>query len=448
MTSASFFGIARNGPHFAPRFQYFDPVFTRLDSHRLLLMNKIDANPGKAGSRNQAERLPMGALLALAMTGFTCIATETMPSGLLPQIADGLQVSQSFAGQTVTAYAVGSLLAAIPLTIATQGWRRRTVLVSTIVGFLIFNSITAISTHYSLTLAARFFAGVSAGLAWSLIAGYARRMVRPSQQGRALAVAMVGIPIALSLGVPLSTWLGTAVGWRSAFGVMSLLTLLLIAWVMLKVPDYPGRSDSPPLSLFRVFTTPGVRPVLGAMATWMLGHSILYTYIAPFVAASQLGNSVDIVLLVFGVASLAGNWIIGKVVDDHLRISVLLSIAGFGVTALIFGLLPGNSGVVYIGVAAWGLTFGGAATLLLTALADAAAEGSDAALSMNVFTWNCALAGGGLLGGVLLDRFGVVSFPWVVAALAFAGLWIAVAARDHGFPPGHRRISVGITAAP
>ena len=95
-----------------------------------------------APEQNTTERLPMGALLALAMTGFICIVTETLPAGLLPQISQGLDVSSALAGQMVTVYALGSLLAAIPLTIATQGWRRRNVLLLTIVGFLLFNSIT------------------------------------------------------------------------------------------------------------------------------------------------------------------------------------------------------------------------------------------------------------------------------------------------------------------
>ena len=155
--------------------------------------------------RDTTERLPMGALLALAMTGFICIVTETLPAGLLTQISSGLEISSAMAGQMVTVYALGSLLAAIPLTIATQGWRRRNVLLLTIVGFLLFNSITAWSSHYGVTLVARFCAGASAGLAWSLLAGYARRMVAPHLQGRAMAVAMVGTPIALSLGVPLGT---------------------------------------------------------------------------------------------------------------------------------------------------------------------------------------------------------------------------------------------------
>lgn len=176
------------------------------------------------------------------MTGFICIVTETLPAGLLPQLSAGLGISPALAGQTVTAYALGSVMAAIPLTIATQQWRRRNVLLLTIVGFLLFNSVTALSSNYSLTLAARFFAGAAAGLAWSLLAGYARRMVQPDQQGRAMAIAMVGTPVALSLGVPLGTWMGGLLGWRSAFAAMSGLTLILIVWVLLKVPDYPGQS--------------------------------------------------------------------------------------------------------------------------------------------------------------------------------------------------------------
>ena len=122
-----------------------------------------------ATDEQQGGKLPLGALLALAMTGFICIVTETLPAGLLPEIGSGLGVSPSFAGQMVTVYALGSLLAAIPLTIATQSWRRRTVLLLPILGFLIFNSVTALSSNYWLTLVARFFAGASAGLPGALL---------------------------------------------------------------------------------------------------------------------------------------------------------------------------------------------------------------------------------------------------------------------------------------
>ena len=392
-----------------------------------------------APEHDTTERLPMGALLALAMTGFICIVTETLPAGLLPQISSGLEVSSAWAGQMVTVYALGSLLAAIPLTIATQGWRRRNVLLLTIVGFLLFNSITAWSSHYGVTLIARFFAGASAGLAWSLLAGYARRMVAPNLQGRAMAVAMVGTPIALSLGVPLGTWLGALVGWRTAFGLMSILTLVLIVWVVVKVPDYPGQTASERIGLRQVLLTPGVRPVLAVVLTWMLAHNMLYTYIAPFVASAGLGNEVDIVLLVFGLAALAGIWMTGRLVDRHLRNAVLASLATFAAISLLFGVFSQSVAVVYAGIFVWGLSFGGAATLLQTALADAAGEGADVALSMNVVVWNSAIAAGALTGGVLLDQVGVGVFPWVLLALLLAGLWIVFSARTHGFPKGQRQ---------
>lgn len=386
-----------------------------------------------------SEKLPLGALLALAMTGFICIVTETLPAGLLPEIGSGLEVSASLAGQMVTVYALGSLLAAIPLTIATQGWRRRTVLLLTIVGFLVFNTVTALSSDYWLTLVARFFAGVSAGLAWSLIAGYARRMVVPQLQGRALAVAMVGAPVALSLGVPLGTWLGGLMGWRMAFGLMSAMTLLLIVWVLVKVPDYPGQAASQRMALRHVLLTPGVRSVLGVVFTWMLAHNILYTYVAPFVANAGLANDVDLVLLAFGVAALAGIWVTGRLVDSHLRKSVLVSLATFAAVAVFFGLFAESALALYVGAFIWGLTFGGAATLLQTALADSAGEGADVALSMNVVVWNSAIAAAGLLGGVLLGQWGVSVFPWVLVVLLLLSLSIASRASVHGFAKGHRQ---------
>nr|WP_314569609.1 MFS transporter [uncultured Pseudomonas sp.] len=385
-----------------------------------------------------SDRLPIGALLALAMTGFICIVTETLPAGLLPLISEGLAISPSMAGQMVTAYALGSLLAVIPMTIATRGWRRRNVLLLTIVGFLLFNSITALSSHYGVTLVARFFAGVAAGLAWSLLAGYARRMVAPHQQGRALALAMVGTPIALSLGVPLGTWLGGLLGWRTTFGLMSAVSLVLIVWVLVKVPDYAPQPAHQRVSLGKVLRTPGVRPVLAVVISWMLAHNILYTYIAPFVARAGLAERVDVVLLVFGIAALAGIWLTAKLVEPLLRKTVLVSLVVFAAISLVFGVLGEVPGVIYVGVAVWGLSFGGAATLLQTALADAAGDGADVALSLNVVAWNSAIAASGVMGGVLLDHWGVVAFPWAMLVLIGVALVIAWAARDHGFKPGQR----------
>ncbi|QQZ62487.1 MFS transporter [Paenibacillus sonchi] len=379
-------------------------------------------------------RLPWGSLLALAMTGFICILTETVPAGLLLQLTHGLGVTEAMAGQLVSLYALGSLSAAIPLTAATRGWRRKPLLLLCILGFLVFNTVTTFSSNYSLTLAARFFAGVSAGVLWGMSAGYARRMVPEPLKGRAMAVAMVGTPLALAFGVPAGTFFGDLAGWRSVFGILSLSALLLAVWVLWKLPDYPGEDADKRLPLHKVFTTPGVRPVLLVVLAWVLAHNILYTYIAPYLTQTGFTGRVDLVLLIFGITALLGIWLIGVWIDRHLRPLVLVSLAAFALASVLLGIVSNQPGVIYLVAAVWGLTFGGAATLLQTAIAIAGRGSSDVAQSMLVTAWNLAIGGGGVIGGILLETTGVHSFPWVLFILLSFALLIAWRSRAHGFP--------------
>lgn len=395
-------------------------------------------NPIPVLVEGERDQLPISALLALAMTGFTAILTETLPAGLLPRISEGLRVSEALAGQTVTAYAAGSLIAAIPLTAWTQGWRRKPTLLAAIIGFLIFNTITAISADYWLTLVVRFLAGVAAGLAWGILAGYARRMVVGRLKGKALAIAMVGTPLALSLGVPTGAFLGATLGWRAAFFAMSVTTVVLICWVLWAVPDFAGQPAQRRLSIGTVFRTPGIRPILATIFAWMTAHNILYTYVAPFAVRSGLQARVDLLLLAFGVSALTGIVVTGLLIDRMLRRLVLISLITFAGVALAFGLFGTNPAVVIAGIVLWGLSFGGAATQLQTASADAAGDGVDLANAMITTVWNSAIAAGGIVGGILLDRSGAGAFPWAVLVLSLVALCIAFGARRHGFSPGQR----------
>jgi predicted MFS family arabinose efflux permease len=274
-------------------------------------------------------------------------------------------------------------------------------------------------------MVARLLAGVSAGLLWALLAGYAARMVPDALKGRAIAVAMVGTPLALSLGVPAGTLLGNLVGWRWCFGLMSLLALLLMAWVRLKVPDFPGQAVGKRLPLRQVLVLPGIRAVLWLVLTFVLAHNILYTYIAPYLARVGMAQRTDGVLLVFGVASLLGIWGVGLLIDRHLHRLTLGSTLLFAVAAIALGVAADQPAAVYAAVAAWGLAFGGAATLFQTALAKAAGEAADVAQSMLVTAWNLAIAGGGIAGGLLLDRFGAGAFAPAMLVLLVAALTMA-----------------------
>ncbi|MCX5507111.1 MFS transporter [Pseudomonas sp. BJa3] len=385
-----------------------------------------------------ATRLPMSALLALALTGFIAILSETLPAGLLDQIANGMQISQAMAGQWVTAYALGSLLTAIPLVTLTQGWWRRRALLLAIGGFILFNGLTAVSSDNTLTLLLRFCTGAAAGLAWGLIAGHARRMVAPAQQGKAMAVAMLGQPIALSLGLPIGTWLGALMGWRATFVMVTLAALLLAAWVLRAVPDFPGQAAGKRPAALAVLRTPGVARVLLVILAWILGHNILYTYIVPLIAAAGMAEAVGQVLMTFGLASLAGIALVGLGVDRHLRGLVLLCLAGFALATLALRQVQGAPWLVHVSVALWGLTYGGAPTLLQTACADAAGEGGDVAQSMLVTVWNSAIALGGIIGGLLLVGAGVGAFGAVVLALVGLAWLLVLGGRRAGFAAGAR----------
>ncbi|QXI20996.1 MFS transporter [Pseudomonas iranensis] len=394
------------------------------------------ASTALAQPTENRERLPYGALLALATAGFITVMTEAMPAGLLPQMSAGLNVSQALIGQLVTLYAVGSMLAAIPLTIATRSWRRKPLLLTAIAGFAVANSITAVSELYWLTLGARFIAGIFAGLLWALLAGYASRMVASHLQGRAITVAMLGAPLALSLGIPAGTLLGTMAGWQLSFAIMTALTIVLVIWVHIRVPDFAGEPEGKRLPLRQVFTLPGIRSVLFVTLSYVVAHNLLYTYIAPFLQPSGLASDIDRVLLAFGLASVMSLWIVGSLIDRWLRELVLGSAALFLLAAIALALWRASPGVVYAAVSAWGLAFGAMPSLLQTASAKTASQAADTAQSMLVTLWNVGIAGGGLAGGLLMGNVGVGAFPWIVAGLLVLTLYAAVMASGHGFPSG------------
>lgn len=396
------------------------------------------SNP--AHSLTQAERstLPVSALLALALAGFITILTEALPAGLLPQISHSLSVSPAQAGQLVTLYALGSLLAAIPLTIATQSRRRRPLLLTAIAGFIVANTLTAVSVWYPLTLIARFLAGVSAGLLWALIAGYAARMVQPALKGRAIALAMVGTPLALSIGVPLGTFVSEIIGWRSCFIAITAICLLLMLWIVVSVPDFPGQPTGRHYSLPGVLKLAGVRPVLAATLIFVLAHNIIYTYITPFLEAARMADSVSAVLLVFGIASLLGIWLVGLTIDRWLRAGALLATLLFALAMILLHWGDGSTTTVYAAVVLWGLAFGGAPALFQTALAKSAGDAADVAQSMLVTAWNIAIAGGGAAGAAILALSGPALFSPVLVvllALTWAVIWRA---RHEGFTARER----------
>ncbi len=389
--------------------------------------------PTIAGSPAEEKvRLPLSGLLALFTAGFLGIINETVPAGLLPEMSDSLGLSESLVGQTVTVYAVATALTAIPLNAALKQWGRRTVLVSALLAFILANAVAALVSSFAVLLVARFVAGVGAGLIWSNLGGYAARIVPEKLQGRAIAIAMAGTPIALSLGLPAGTLLGDAAGWQATFGVVAVISLGVIAWVLVSLPNLPGEPEGGYVPFAAILRRPGVPSILLVVASLMIAHNILYTYIGPLADASGVGDQIEWVLLVFGLAALLSIGVTGALVDPHHRRLMLMSAFVLGSGALVLGFAQLNPVILYLGVAVWGFGFGGTATLFVTASVRAA--GTDGVQAILVTVFNLSIAGGGVLGGVLLGGLGVTWIPWVALAIMVPAVITTVAGRRHSFP--------------
>ncbi|MFJ5552138.1 MFS transporter [Streptomyces sp. NPDC093225] len=377
------------------------------------------------------RKLPMSPLLALATAAFMGILTEALPAGVLPEMARDLSVSESATGQMLTIYAIATGLSAIPVSVATAGWRRRKLLLVSVLAFAVANLVTAVSSNYALTMVFRLVAGVAAAVVWAELVGYARRLAPPHLVGRAIAITMAGIPLALALGIPVGTFLGKLLGWRLTFGLVTAVSVALIFWILASVPDAPGQEAGKREPILKALRLPGVVAVLFVVAAYVLAHNVLYTYIATFLDEYELGGQRDIILLVFGLASMVSIFITGALVDRKLRSLTIGSTALFIVAAGLLWAMADNAVVVYAAMILWGLGWGGVATLLQTAVTDA---GGDRGQALLVTTWNSFMAGGGAVGGILLDRLGPTSFPWSVLALLAPVLLVVVGARAHAFP--------------
>jgi predicted MFS family arabinose efflux permease len=253
----------------------------------------------------------------MACTTFIGIVTETMPAGLLPQIAEGLRVSNGSAGQLVTAYAVGAVLGAIPAVMLTRGARRKPLLCIGLLGFLLANTATALAPGLLVALAVRFIAGAFSGLLWGMLAGYAMRITAPERAGRALAIAMAGIPLALAAGTPLGTWFGATVGWRWAFAGTSLFTVVILVSALILVPDAPGQhapTRIPPLLAAQESTPLAILAII----LWGLGFGGSATQLqtaAGAAAGEHADAAISMVTTAFNLAIFAAGAVGAVFVD-------------------------------------------------------------------------------------------------------------------------------------
>ncbi|MBS0449848.1 MAG: MFS transporter [Proteobacteria bacterium] len=378
---------------------------------------------------------PTIALLALAVGAFAIGTTEFTPMGLLPVIADGVQVSIPTAGMLVTAYAVGVMLGAPVMTLLFSRFGKRAALMSLMVLFTVGNLLSALAPNYATLLASRLVTSLNHGAFFGIGAVVAASVVPKEKQASAIAAMFMGLTLANIGGVPAATWIGQQVGWRLAFAGTAALGLVTIAALWLALPK--GEPGTPPnvRRELAVLTRP---EVLLAMGTTVLGAGAmfaLYTYVAPVLAEVTHAslNFIAFALVLIGVGFTLGNSLGGKLADWSLEGATKLIL---GALAVVMAVLPwaltSHAGAA-IALVVWGAAAFGIVPPVQMRVMQAAAQAPGLASSVNVGAFNLGNAlGAALGGGVISQGFGYAAVPLVGAALAAGGLalvWIGSAGR-------------------
>lgn len=367
------------------------------------------------------------AVAAVAVAVFAVTTTEMMPVGVLPSIARDLHVSEGQAGLNVTLYGVLAGLLAPVATVLTGRIHRRTLLLTILAVFTAGNALSACSHHYALFMVSRFTCGLIHGLMWAIVASVAIRLVADRDAVRATAVVFSGISLALVLGVPCGTFLGSIVGWRWAFAVLSGLCGVTLVFVRLLLPLLPSEQSLSFSDLMPLLRSERVRRVLIVTAAIVVGNYSAYTYVAPFLGEARGINAglIGVFLLCYGVAGVAGNFVSAALIDRFRTIRpVLAGLTAVMTVGVLLLMVPTRSLVV---IALWMGVWGAAYSALPVALQTLVLRVSDrrsgeATTSLYVLVFNCAIAIGALVGGIAIDSGGPSVSMFAGAACCAASL--------------------------
>ena len=373
------------------------------------------------------------ALYALAAGAFGIGVTEFVIMGLLLDVSKDLGVSISAAGQLISGYALGVVIGAPLLTIATGNWPRKTVLLALMAIFTLGNLACALAPDYWTLMGARMLTAFAHGSFFGVGSVVATGLVAPNKKASAIALMFTGLTIANILGVPFGAWLGQAFGWRATFWAVTLVGVAAFAVILLLVPG--SRAEPEKSNLGADLAVLGRAPVLLGFATTVLGYAgvfAVFTYIAPMLTRiSGFGEAaVSPILLVFGGGLIAGNLIGGKAADRWLVPSVLGSLVVLGLVlgAMTFALESQVLAIIFVGLLG-AAAFATVAPLQMWVLEKAEGAGQSLASSFNIAAFNLGNAAGAWLGGVIIAHGpGLGAVTWVAALLPLSALAVAALA--------------------
>jgi predicted MFS family arabinose efflux permease len=377
---------------------------------------------------NPAETLHRPALAVLAASAFVYVTAETLPIGLLPNIAGDLHVPEARVGLLVTSYAVVAGLTTIPLTALTLRMPRRRLITATVAVFAVSQAAAALAPSFGVLAGARLICALAHGVFWSALAPLAARLAPPGRSGQATAFVFVGNSLAIVLGVPVSTALGQWLGWRVALGVLALGGAVCVVLLRAVVPaldalpaDRAARTSAALRSAVTIIRSGPVAAVCLITAVLVIGHFAAYTYIAPLVRrdGGLSGAGLSLLLLGYGATGLAANAVAGRFVDRRPGTVLLTTVAGVvvGLAVLIpvVGPLP-----TVLAALLWGAAFTATPVCLQASILRVAPQAADAASAMYVVAFQIGIGGGALVGERLVTAGHLAALPVVGATLALA----------------------------
>jgi DHA1 family inner membrane transport protein len=362
------------------------------------------------------------AVLALATGGFAIGTTEFMAMGLLPQVADGVDVSIPTAGHLISAYALGVVVGAPILAFFGARLPRRGLLVALMAAYAVANALSALAGSYGLLLLARFLDGIPHGAYFGVASLVAAGLAPRGREGRAVAMVMLGLSVANVFGVPAATFLGQHVGWRSAFWVAAGLAVLTAAMVTAFVPACPGDAEATGRRELSLFAQPQAWLTLLAGAIGFGGMFALYSYIAKVV--TEVGGlpdgAVPVFLLAFGLGMVAGTWVAGALADWSVFRSLLGSSLAMAVLLFAYAVLASTGWWALAPAFLVAVSSSVLVVNLQLRLMAVAGDAQTLGAAMNHSSLNVGNALGAWVGGL------VIAAGWGYRAPALVGVVLAL----------------------
>ncbi|MCW2687799.1 MAG: transporter [Mycobacterium sp.] len=371
------------------------------------------------------------AILALALGGFGIGTNEFVAMGLLPDIAASLHISEPTAGHVISAYALGVVIGAPVIAALSARVPRKTLLLVLMAVFTIGNAATVFAPTYGVLVAARFLSGLPHGAFFGVAALVAARLLGPGKRAKAVAQVMTGLTVATVIGVPVASWLGQTLGWRSAFALVVLIGLATVSAIWSWMPNLGPIHTTSPLTELGALKRSQVWLALIVGMVGFGGMFAVYTYVATTLTdvAGLTRSLVPLALMVFGVGMVVGNWLGGRMADWSVIRSLYIAIGALAVMLAVFVIASHNPYTAMLLLFGIGASGGAIAPALQTRLMDVAADAQTLAAALNHSALNIANASGAWIGGLVIAAgFGYTAPAAAGAVLAITGLAVLTVA--------------------